>query len=183
MCEPSRDQIEHRLLAIHIEVIRRRAKYRQRRCIRRLKTSALHTNASPKTTAARSANAKRRDVLLDISAVGRCRSMNVAFAAPRLIASSPSAPVPANRSIAWLPATGGSQQVEHRLADAILHRPRPQLAAIADFPAAERPADDPQARDRLLRVTDRSGWFSSLGHYASLTGQGPRREPLQAGRS
>ena len=36
-------------------------------------------------------------------AVGTCRSMNVAYAAPRLSASSPRAPVPANRSIACMP--------------------------------------------------------------------------------
>ena len=77
------------------------------------------------------------------AAVGKCCSMMVARAAPRLSASNASAPVPANRSIACLPDRVRAEQVEDRLADAILHRPGARLrAAVQQLAAAQRPADD-----------------------------------------
>ena len=46
------------------------------------------------------------------SAVGKCRSQNMAEAAPRLTASSPNAPVPANKSTACFPFTSGPSRLK-----------------------------------------------------------------------
>ena len=85
-------------------------------------------------------------------AVGTCRSMNVACAAPRLSASSPSAPVPANRSRACLPFGLGAHKIEDRLAQPVLHRPGHQLVVLVrngscrSLRPRKSPADDPQFR-------------------------------------
>jgi hypothetical protein len=51
------------------------------------------------------------------------------------------------------------EQVENRLPDAVLHRPRPQVAAILQPPTAERAADDSQTDDRPFGgLAGRLGW-------------------------
>ena len=57
------------------------------------------------------AEAKRFGVAANQIGAGKCRSRNSACAAPRLSASSPKAPVPANRSMTYLPATSGPSRL------------------------------------------------------------------------
>ena len=62
-------------------------------------------STSPAFTSQRSATPSSVADRRIMSAVGKCRSTNTAFAAPRLTASKPRAPVPANRSRARAPRT------------------------------------------------------------------------------
>ena len=83
---------------------------------------------------------------------GKCRSIKVARTAPRLIASRARAPVPANKIDGVLAHDRRCQNVEHRLAEPIFHRPRARIAAVQNAAAAHRAADNPQRFSQLRRV-------------------------------
>ena len=72
--------------------------------------------------------------------------MNVAFVAPRLMASKPSAPGAGKQVDRMSSIDLHPQQIEDGLANAVFHGPRPQIAAVFQLATAQRAANNPQAR-------------------------------------